>query len=1190
MSIPEIDSSQSFEAIADEQLQQELRGLFAVDTQDYLQKYHQIAQSLQAPSWRSDIQELYRCVHTIKGGAVTIGAEAVLNVATALEDVLADLRYLELAPNLADGHLSQALIEAGELLTGSLNPRQQTEGQAPILRRIHVLHQEIRARYLPQWDAVTQLHKAFAEEGLGLVALELDIALERLPEQGTVPDSVFCTAQQILAQLAEIGGELQLAAGWMELLQQAQPLLECRDNAVWRSQWSLFFQTLKTCAKQSGKAVPFAFDRFPSPSVSSFHQDTNGNVNGGVNGNANGNNGWSMESLPHLESSVSTRDDRPEPDRPESALGEAERPEAEREGANDSLHFEPVDFEAIGFGQTDILANVGTFLDALHPDDALSATEANDWLVDRIPPFNDITKLPNSELRLDDHESHLNDHSLASSPDEESSLDEQPLDTEPEQDWLVSTFLDALIPGEATEVSPIIDTLNIDALNIDALNIESINGSIPLEDSAFLADAAPQLDELSLLDDRWLLETVPAANNAITQPLDAEPVLDWLAETTAIERAAEPQLPLHKPHDAIDASALYPASVANKILSPRPDRTIDLDKVQIPVPLETLDQSAQHLVETLLTLRTAQGFYQALQTQITQIVTLAHEGTQYISHLRQIQDDYTLLEELSHNAQEHSGPVPERYRQGYTVINRLLETSLRLSEIGAETGKTTQQIAEYLQNVDHSVLKLQGTIEDSRLVPFQNLSFRAKAILRDLTTRYNKPAQLLVQGEKTELDVTIARNLEPALLHLIRNAYDHGLETPDERAVQGKPEQGTITLSLQRQGNRFQFKIQDDGRGIDATAIQARAEALRLPLHSTQTPAELLAVICQPGFSAHSQVSELSGRGVGMDVVAAQVARLGGRLILSTVPTQGTTFELQFPVPRLLVPCVLLQAGDQTVAIPEDDIRTITLLSDLNATPVEDASHAYAWTIQNEAGSLPALDLLKYWQPRTVDRTLADTTVCLYIAVAGSQQGVWLLADELLEQSELIINTIPLPLAAPNGLIGVSLQANGALVPVLEARTLVEQLLTAPVPTTEATAIAPSDPNGWHEDYLTQSILIVDDAALMRRRLEASLNSNGYLTHTCADGQEAWHWLQANPHPNLVITDIEMPNMDGFTLVDRCRQAGLDVPILVVSSRLSEEWFDEARRLGANDYLTKGFSTVDLLKKVNALLSLMPQT
>jgi CheY-like chemotaxis protein len=116
------------------------------------------------------------------------------------------------------------------------------------------------------------------------------------------------------------------------------------------------------------------------------------------------------------------------------------------------------------------------------------------------------------------------------------------------------------------------------------------------------------------------------------------------------------------------------------------------------------------------------------------------------------------------------------------------------------------------------------------------------------------------------------------------------------------------------------------------------------------------------------------------------------------------------------------------------------------------------------------------------------------------------------------------------------------------------------------------------------TILIVDDAALMRRRFEASLNTCGFITHTCNDGLEALHWLQSNPHPDLMITDVEMPNMDGFTLIDRARQAQIDIPILVVSSRSSEEWGKEARRLGANDYLSKGFSTPELLQKVNSLL------
>jgi chemosensory pili system protein ChpA (sensor histidine kinase/response regulator) len=193
------------------------------------------------------------------------------------------------------------------------------------------------------------------------------------------------------------------------------------------------------------------------------------------------------------------------------------------------------------------------------------------------------------------------------------------------------------------------------------------------------------------------------------------------------------------------------------------------------------------------------------------------------------------------------------------------------------------------------------------------------------------------------------------------------------------------------------------------------------------------------------------------------------------------------------------------------------------------------------------------------------------------------LADELLEQAELIINPLPSPLIAPSGLIGLSLQPDGSLIPVLQARDLTNQVLNFSGLVLETAAIAPVD-NDATGEALPLSILIVDDAALMRRRLEVSLNTYGYRTKTCTDGQEAWNWLQASPHPDLIITDIEMPNMDGFTLIDRCRQAGIIVPILVISSRLSEEWSDEAKRLGATDYLTKGFSTADLIKKASTLV------
>jgi CheY-like chemotaxis protein len=197
------------------------------------------------------------------------------------------------------------------------------------------------------------------------------------------------------------------------------------------------------------------------------------------------------------------------------------------------------------------------------------------------------------------------------------------------------------------------------------------------------------------------------------------------------------------------------------------------------------------------------------------------------------------------------------------------------------------------------------------------------------------------------------------------------------------------------------------------------------------------------------------------------------------------------------------------------------------------------------------------------------------------------LADDLIGQTELLITPLPNPLEAPLGVLGVSLQTDGSLVPVIDAAMLAE-ILSQPQTAKQTVLTPPSIINQPPEQdalpHASRTILVVDDAALMRRRIEASLTAYGYTIVTCVDGQEAWNWLQSHSTPAMVITDIEMPNMDGFTLIDRARQSGITIPMIVVSSRIAEEWSKEAQRLGATDYLTKGFTTQELVTKVKSLL------
>jgi chemotaxis protein histidine kinase CheA/ActR/RegA family two-component response regulator len=950
--------------LAEAQLLQELRSMFDVDTQTYLHSYFSLVQQLQPNSWIADIQELYRCVHTIKGGAVTVGAEGILHVSTVLEDLLSDLRYLKIAPPLEDGSLAQMLLEAGEFLTNSLEVKtigdDAKAGVQPSVDRIVALRNSIQQVYMPESNERTQLFQEFADQGFDLVVLDLDMALEHLPSDGKVPDAALKTAKQTLQQLLQIGKDLEFEPGWLQLLRRSQVLLTRQDNIFWKAKWPAYLRLLKDTARQGGKLSASIAQKLGIAPVSIPDQ--------------------TLANLPQTDVAIATPPTAPEPP-----------------------------------------------LTLITPD-----VEVEQLPLSRSPVVNDLEQLPTKK---------------------------------------------------------------------------------------------------------------PAKTSAASAP-----------------------------------------------------------KTQIPVPLERLDRSAQNLVETLLAARASQGSYQALELQLVKLVALAQDSAEYITRLRQLQDDYALLSDSDPGTASTSGPTVERYRQGYTIVNRLLETSLRLSELGAEVTTSAHQTSDNLQLLERNVLNLQQTVEESRLIPFRTLALRAKGILRDLINRMGKPAQLIVEGELIELDAGTSQALEPILLHLIRNAYDHGLESNSDRQATGKPAQGKVSISLRRQGNSYLLNIQDDGGGINPATIQQLALAKGLPLTRTDTPANLLATICQSGFSTQTLVSDISGRGVGMDVVAAQILSLGGRLSLDTTLGVGTIFRMQIPVPQLLVRCVLIRAGDRTFAIPTDEIVTTTLWSNLSVTPAADHL-SYSWQVELEGTTMPALDLLHYWKPDERRRSLSETALCLRIrssAIASStnQLDAWLIADDLLGQDDLLINQLPHPLQAPVGMMGVSLQADGKLLPILEPPALAAHLLSAAADMSDSqsqstfpditTYLAPPVERETSISTATKTILVVDDAALMRRRMEASLTAYGYIVQTCNDGLEAWKWLQSNPHPAILITDIEMPGMDGFTLIDRCKQNSMNFPILVISSRLSEEWSKEAKRLGATDYLTKGFSTPELISKVSSYLNREP--
>ncbi len=513
---------------------------------------------------------------------------------------------------------------------------------------------------------------------------------------------------------------------------------------------------------------------------------------------------------------------------------------------------------------------------------------------------------------------------------------------------------------------------------------------------------------------------------------------------------------------------------------PPVDRKDNRQAIQIPIPLTKLDLSNQQAAEALLSAKGMIDISHKFQAQIAQLNLLVDENVQSIARLRQMQDDYAVLR------QSTASTAPERYRQGYNTINGLLENILRTAELAQEIETLGNNSLTQFTTLERNVSKLRDGIESFRLLPFRTLTTKARGILRNLVERYDKLAEIEVTNEDIELDVGLIHQLEPVLLHLIRNAYDHGIESIEDRIAAGKLAIGTIRITLQRQGHIYILEISDDGTGINAQKLSQKAEAGNFRLTDTSSNQKLLEVLCQPGLTSRDTINEVSGRGVGMDVVANQVAEIGATLSLNTVLGQGTTFALQLPVTQLLLPCALLQVADQVVALPIDTItETISIFDD--AVKVENG-----WEVLAGDQRVVAVNLNSYWQQ--VDEQLPETAVAVGIKLP---KGIsWLIADDLVGQTELLVSPFPKPLVPPAGILGISSTIDGQPIAVLDPAAILNNWQ-------KVSTLAPQAPRSGKTH-----ILIVDDAALIRRRLESSLDSHGFATQSFGNGMDALNWLQ----------------------------------------------------------------------------------
>ena len=505
-------------------------------------------------------------------------------------------------------------------------------------------------------------------------------------------------------------------------------------------------------------------------------------------------------------------------------------------------------------------------------------------------------------------------------------------------------------------------------------------------------------------------------------------------------------------------------------------------------------------------------------------------------------DRYTRLQELTRMMAESLHDV--------TSIQQTL-----LKNVG-ETDAALLQQARTSRDVQQELMRM-------RAVPFSNLNERLYRIVRQTARELDKKAELEIEGSQVELDRGVLDRIGAPLDHMLRNALGHGIEPPAVRAAEGKPESGRIRIALRQESNEIALILSDDGAGLDLGKLHRKAlEAGLLERGKEPTDTELMQLVFASGLSTAEVVTELSGRGVGMDVVRSEIAALGGRIDIATAHGKGTTFTVYLPLTLAVTQAVLARSGGRVVAISSAMVeQVLRLKADAMVALYEKK------TVESQGHSYP----LHYIQHLL--GAAGTSQVQIYNSVLLLRSGIQRIAlhvDELLGNQEIVVKNIGPQLARLPGMAGATVLADGRIVLIVNPVQLAYRARTVPAQP------AASEPMVARPD--APVIMVVDDSLTVRKFTSRLLEREGYQVVTAKDGVDALeHTL--GTIPDVMLVDIEMPRMDGFELTKNLRgdPRTHGIPIIIISSRTAEKHRAQAAQLGVNGYLGKPYQESDLL-------------
>ena len=503
-------------------------------------------------------------------------------------------------------------------------------------------------------------------------------------------------------------------------------------------------------------------------------------------------------------------------------------------------------------------------------------------------------------------------------------------------------------------------------------------------------------------------------------------------------------------------------------------------------------------------------------------------------------------------------------------FTRFQELTRFMAESVNDVATVQQNLLKNLDDANAAILaqsrlnrSLQQALMSVRMIPFASQAERLYRIVRQTAKEVGKRANLDIVGGQVEIDRSVLDKMLGPIEHMLRNAVTHGIETREQRLAAGKSEIGEISMALTQEGNEIILSMIDDGKGLDIARIRERAEAMGLLPHGQPADtATLFDFIFQPGFSTATELTQVAGRGVGMDVVKTEVTALGGRIETLSQPGAGTTFRLYLPLTLAVTKTLQIRAGSRLYAVPSTMVEQVQELKEKALTALRESGEAewqghrypfhYLPHLLGDTDTMPE-EHRRYW----------------VLLLRSGTQRVAVQVDELRGNHEVVVKNIGAQLSRVVGIAGATVLGDGQVVLILNPVALASR---TPVAHSQATAPVAS------LKAKSPTVMVVDDSLTVRKIISRLLAREGYQVILAKDGVDALEQL-LDVMPDVILSDIEMPRMDGFDFVRNLRADNRlrSLPVIMITSRTADKHRNYALQIGANHYLGKPYDEEELL-------------